>query len=45
MERFEDCKKVLAVIASRNGVNDYHEPVFEAEDALFIEEDENEEAA
>lgn len=45
MERFEDCKKVLAVIASRNGVKDYQEPVFEDEDALFIEEDEVELAA
>lgn len=39
MERFEDCKNVLAIIARRNGKKDYKEPVFEDEDILFIEEE------
>ncbi len=39
MERFEDCKKVLTLIAARNGVKDYKEPVFDDEDVLFIEEE------
>ena len=37
MERFEDCRKTLKVIAARNGIQDYSEAVFPEESELMIE--------
>lgn len=37
MEKFEECKKVLTTIASKNGKKDYVEPTFSEENILLIE--------
>jgi MFS family permease len=37
MERFEDCRKTLKVIATRNGIQNYSDAVFPEESELMIE--------
>jgi hypothetical protein len=44
-EKFDECRKSLATVASRNGVVDYHPPKFAIEDELLIEIDDEDELA
>ena len=37
-ERYDDCRKSLRYIAKFNGVKDFKDPHFDAEDFIFVED-------